>query len=173
MKWDEIPRFIATEHCYHINTGIRGYVKWVEDEEKELNLQMNPDFQRGHVWTEKQQSEYVEYLLHGGQSGRSFYFNLPTYRKSNNPYIDYVCVDGLQRTTAIQRFINGELKAFDQYYIDFGSGLVRTEFQIDIHVNDLKTKQDVLTWYVQMNSGGTPHTKEEIEKVKQMIEEVK
>jgi len=34
MKWDEIPRFIATEHCYHISTGIRGYVKWIEDENK-------------------------------------------------------------------------------------------------------------------------------------------
>lgn len=169
MKWNEIPKFIATEHCYHVNTGIKGYVGWISDEEREMNLQMNPDFQRGHVWNEEQQSLYIEYLLKGGQSGRAFYFNLPTYRDYDNKYKDYVCVDGLQRSTAIQRFINGKLKAFDQYYSDFGSGLVRTEFQIDIYINDLKTKNDVLTWYVQMNEGGTPHTKEEIERVKEMI----
>lgn len=38
-----------------------------------------------------------------------------------------------------------------------------------INVNDLKTEREVLQWYVDMNAGGTPHTKEEIQKVKDMI----
>jgi hypothetical protein len=69
---------------------------------------MNPDFQRGHVWTEEQQIAYVEYLLKGGMSGRTFYFNKPSWKNKDtiNGYDDFVCVDGLQRTTAIEKFLN-------------------------------------------------------------------
>ena len=38
---------------------------------------------------------------------------------------------------------------------------------------DLKTEKEVLQWYVDMNAGGTPHTNEEIERVKSMIKELK
>jgi hypothetical protein len=38
------------------------------------------------------------------------------------------------------------------------------------HVNDLKTREEVLIWYLEMNSGGTPHTKEELDRVKRMLE---
>ena len=41
-----------------------------------------------------------------------------------------------------------------------------------LNVNDLKTEKEVLQWYVDMNVGGTPHTDEEIEKVKKMIQEL-
>lgn len=34
------------------------------------------------------------------------------------------------------------------------------------------TKEEVLQWYVDMNTGGTPHTNEEIERVKKMIKEI-
>ena len=40
-----------------------------------------------------------------------------------------------------------------------------------LNVNDLKTKKEVLQWYVQMNAGGTPHSAEEIERVKKLMEE--
>lgn len=30
-------------------------------------------------------------------------------------------------------------------------------------------EKDVLQWYIEMNEGGTPHTKEEIQKVKDMV----
>ena len=33
-----------------------------------------------------------------------------------------------------------------------------------ININDLPTRKDVLQWYLEMNSAGTPHTKEEINK---------
>ena len=39
------------------------------------------------------------------------------------------------------------------------------------HVNDLKTKKEVLQWYIEMNTGGTPHSQEEILRVKNMLNE--
>lgn len=40
-----------------------------------------------------------------------------------------------------------------------------------LNINDLKTKKEVLQWYVEMNENGTPHTSQEIEKVKTMLKE--
>lgn len=40
---------------------------------------------------------------------------------------------------------------------------MRMKHTIKVNVNDLKTEKEVLQWYVDMNAGGTPHTKEEIE----------
>ena len=43
---------------------------------------------------------------------------------------------------------------------------------IKVNINDLKSKKEVLQWYVDMNAGGTPHTNEEINRIKKMIEEL-
>lgn len=45
-------------------------------------------------------------------------------------------------------------------------------YSLIFHINDLKSKKEVLQWYLDMNAGGTPHTSEEIERVKKMIEEL-
>lgn len=175
MKWKDIPKFISTDSCYHVNQGLRSFINVINEFETDgyHNLQLNPDFQRGHVWTEQQQREYIEYVLRGGKSGLSFYFNKPSWKTQLevSGYDDFVCVDGLQRITAITKFINNELMVFDQYYKDFDRKLGLMEFPIDMYINDLKTKADVLTWYIQMNAGGTPHSKEEIEKVQRILKE--
>ena len=38
-----------------------------------------------------------------------------------------------------------------------------------LNINNLKTKKEVLSQYIEMNEGGTPHTKEEIDKVKELL----
>ena len=172
MKWDEIPKFteygLVNPTCF----GFISYVDFIEDEIREYNLNMNPDFQRGHVWTEIQQSKYVEFILKGGKSGRDFYFN---WNPDTN---DYVCVYGLQRTTALQNFVHNKLKVFGQFFEEFNfAKYIATynplpEYRINVYRNNLKTEKEILQWYVDMNTGGTPHTNEEIERVKKMIEKL-
>ena len=59
---------------------------------------------------------------------------------------------------------------FENYkYSDFEDRLpVYAEFIV--MVNDLADYDDVLRWYLQLNSGGTPHTEDELEKVRQLLE---
>jgi len=38
-------------------------------------------------------------------------------------------------------------------------------------VNNLKTRKEVLQWYIEFNSGGTVHTDAEIQRVKKLLEE--
>lgn len=39
-----------------------------------------------------------------------------------------------------------------------------------VHINDLKTRQEVLGWYIEMNAGGTPHSKKEIARVQSLLD---
>jgi hypothetical protein len=39
----------------------------------------------------------------------------------------------------------------------------------DFIVNDLRTRKEVLQWYLDLNTGGTIHTSDEIEKVKRLL----
>lgn len=169
MTWKEIPQFMSRGN-YAVDFPLEYLVKHIEKEQEESHLQLNPDFQRGHVWTKEQQQAYIEFILRGGTSGKDIYFNCPSWHRSvpTGAYNDYVCVDGLQRITAIQKFVHNELEVFGQYYSDFG-GKSPISLTIKVHVNDLKTKADVLRWYLEMNTGGTIHTKSEIQRVTELL----
>lgn len=166
MRFKDIPQFIR-EGTYQVNMPLEYFAKWIKSEQEEMDLQLNPDFQRGHVWTEEQQIAYIEYLLRGGRSGKILYFNCPGYQ-SGGKLGDFVCVDGLQRTTAILRFLNNEIPAFG-YYLDQYEDKLPSMCDVLININELETREEVLKWYIQINDGGTPHTKEEIDRVKQLL----
>ena len=171
MKWYEIPKF--REFCLtdSMTIGFINYVEFIEREIETNDLKINPEFQRGHVWTEEQQITYIEFLLRGGKSGRDIYFNLSP--KTG----EYVLVDGLQRTEALRRFVHNEIKAFGQTFSEFefnkrvAGGMPFPEYKITVHMNSLKDKREILEWYIEMNSGGTPHSKEELDRVRSMIQE--
>lgn len=170
MKFSEIPQFLTNRANYHIDVGFKYFSKTVQGYIDEFDLILNPEFQRGHVWTEEQQEKYIEYVLKGGTSGKEIYFNKPSLHcKAKTDYDDFVCVDGLQRITAIRKFQANELKAFGLYYNEFGGEPREIATRLSIHINDLQYEKDVLQWYIEMNEGGTPHTKEEIQRVKDML----
>ncbi len=45
-----------------------------------------------------------------------------------------------------------------------------TQDTIRIHINDLQTYEEVLAWYIEMNAGGTPHKKSEIQRVQTLLD---
>lgn len=169
MKFSDIKQFI-TNGNWECDYSIKSFVDTIEEWEETQGLQMSPDFQRGHVWNEKQQKEYVEFLLKGGKTARVIYLNNPTWANYKNKH-DFVCVDGLQRSTAIFRFVKNEIKVFGHYYDEF-EGSPRMMQGIKININDLKTRKEVLQWYLEFNSGGTVHTEEELTRVREMLEEI-
>lgn len=169
MKFREIPQF-TQKGSYQVNMGLEFLMKTIEDWEQNDNLQLNPDFQRGHVWTEEQQIKFIEFLLRGGDSGRVLYFNQPGWMYDFTG--EFVCVDGLQRITAIKKFISNEIPAFGTYYNEYEDNLDDVNINMIVNINNLKTRKEVLQWYLEMNDGGTPHSKEEIDRVKMMLEEL-
>jgi hypothetical protein len=132
-------------------------------------LDLDPDFQRGYVWTPLQQTRYVEFILRGGATGRDLYTNCPGWNRGHTK--NFVMVDGKQRLTAARAFLDNKVPVFDGLlFRDFTDGLSMTGPGFKWHVNDLQTRAEVLQWYVDLNTGGTLHTDEEIDRVKALIE---
>jgi len=154
--------------------------RYMNEREGTALLDLEPDFQREHVWTIAQQIKYVEYILQGGMSGREIYFNCVGWMKDwKGPF---VIVDGKQRLHAARQFIANKLPVFGELhpkpvtglFDDKGDvqykGYLRSEIegrlsmnaQFIFAINDLKTQAEVLKWYLEMNTGGTPHTEQRL-----------
>lgn len=163
----DIPQFIhGGSYAVHISWSyLRDHIRAHVSERPCLDL--DPDFQRAHVWTEAQQIAYVEYCLRGGESGRDLWFNCAGWmRDSRGPY---VIVDGKQRLEAVRRFLDDEIPAFGHQLSDYGDKLRPMEPAFIWHVNNLPTRAEVLEWYLQLNSGGTVHTPDELARVQELL----
>ena len=133
-------------------------------------LDLNPDFQRAHVWTRDQQIKYVEYILKGGASGRDIYFNNPSW---SGTYAEKtVLVDGKQRLEAAFQFLDNKIPAFGHLYSEW-TGAIPFDCYFIFYVNQLKTRAEVLEWYLDINTGGTPHSEDEINRVKELLKKEK
>jgi len=148
--------------------------KYIEEQlehynERDGGLDLNPDFQRGHVWTPEKQIAYVEFCLRGGNSARDIYFNHPGWNSSYEGTMELV--DGKQRLTAVLGFLHDEIPAFGYKYSEF-EGTLRLHQGFKFNINDLQTRAEVLQWYLDMNTGGVVHTDKEINKVKRLLQKV-
>lgn len=169
MRYKDIPQFTRAGgwEC-DFDFPFR-FVREIDRMIKEDGLQLNPDFQRGHVWTDDQQIAYIEFLLRGGKTARVIYLNNPNWQiHKSDSYTDFVCVDGLQRITAIKRFVNDEIPVFGAYQSEY-EDVPSISTSMKINVNDLKTRREVLQWYIDFNAGGTIHTDVEIQKVRMLL----
>ncbi len=134
-------------------------------------LELSPDYQREHVWTTEQQIAYVEYCLMGGEVARVLTFNCIGW-DSDRP-TPMQLVDGKQRLTAVLAFMKDEIKAFGHLRSEHTDYMPDSNCNFRFRVCKLKAKADVLRLYLNINAGGTPHTTEEIEKVRNMLKNEK
>lgn len=169
-RFQDIPQFTPfSGYAVHVGWDYLPihYARSVEH----YGLNVCPDFQRGYVWKPEQKVKYIEYVLQGGQSGRHLYFNCPRWQDGGiGPgYKDgwYVLVDGKQRLDAVLGFLNNEFPIFGgNYFRDYSDRLTTIRTNFVWNVNTLKTRDECLQWYIDLNTGGTVHTAEEIAKVR-------
>ena len=170
MLYKDIPKFTSVGN-YEVNFSLLSFPKAIEDYQKS-GLQLNPDFQRGNVWNIDQQRGYIEFLLRGGETAKTFYFNQPGWMSDWSG--DFVCVDGLQRITALLKFLDDKLTIFNDIFLHDieDRKIMLRRLNVKINVNNLKTRKELLQWYIDFNSGGTIHSEKEIERVKKMLKEI-
>lgn len=164
MNFQKIPQFSKAH--YTINVDWDSLPNQLDRYKERYNLDLDPDFQRAHVWVEEQQISFVEYMIKGGLSGRDIYFNHPGWMKYMQG--DMVLVDGKQRLNSVSLFLDNKIPAFNTFRKDFQGFISNIDFMF--HINDLKTRKEVLQWYLDFNTGGLVHTDEEINKVKVLLE---
>lgn len=171
MKFRDIPQFPRAN--YRVTVSWKYLEEKINDfcTEKLAPLNLEPDFQRGHVWTEEQQVKYVEYALRGGESGLELYFNCPGWMDDYRG--PFEIVDGKQRLQAARQFLNNKIKAFGHFYKEFEGSLSTLDVVFYFNIANLKSRKEVLQWYLDFNSGGTVHSQEELDRVKALLEKEK
>jgi len=135
-------------------------------EYKREQLIIDPDFQRNLVWGEKQKSQFIESII--------LNFPLPPFYLNENKKGKLTIIDGLQRTTTLFQFLNGdfalsELEALPKLNGETFFGL-EPEFQTKIERKNislyiLKPSTPLVVIYdlfKRINTGGTQLNRQEI-----------
>lgn len=175
MEWCDIPKIERWGKSFTVPWN--NLEQQLVDYEAESGLDLDPDFQRGHVWSQIQQIKYVEYILRDGNLNRHIIFNCPGffYARDTSVKESMVLVDGKQRLQAARLFISNQLPVFNgMYQKDFtrqGRPSLRMPNSLDFtfYVNDLETRAEVLQFYLDLNAGGVVHSDSEIDRVRQLL----
>lgn len=141
------------------------------------SLDLTPDFQRGHVWTAQQQTHFLENIFRGvvSSAGLLIQFNCPNW---DNPAYQgelprgMQCIDGLQRLTAIRHFMAGGITPFGLTLADLQGSRYSPQgalYRIKIAIHNFGSRADLLAHYLALNAGGTPHSADEIERVRSLL----
>lgn len=171
-KFRDIPQF---PKAHYETTVLWRYIEdtlksWSDTSEGMGGLNLDPPYQREHVWTREQQIAFVEYQLQGGETGRHIIFNSPDWQGSWKRATELV--DGKQRLEAVRAFIRGEFPAFGHYFAEFEDKLP-SDLYFSFRVCTLDDPEKILQLYLNINAGGTPHTAEELERVRGILEAVR
>lgn len=165
LQFKDIPQFPRAH--YEIDVEWPYIEAWIAGQEA-YGLNLEPDFQREHVWTKAQQTAYIEHCLQGGEVGRVIVFNCDNWDVPSKSGV-FEIVDGKQRLQAVRAFLRDEVPVFGQ---NVYSKMGRVRFlcaNFKLRICNLKNRADVLRLYLKINAGGTPHTKQEIERVKKLL----
>jgi hypothetical protein len=165
MRFLDIPQYPRAHYQVHVSLDylaehIRGYAE-------SYGFTMDPEYQRGHVWTMEQRERYVEHVLAGGETALDIIINVRNWNKPSAGKEGVAEVlDGKQRLTALLMFMRDEVRAFGLLYSEFEGKPRRSHIVWKVVDFD---EVDVLRHYVMLNAGGTVHTQDEIERVRALI----
>jgi hypothetical protein len=147
---------------YHVDISIKRVPNMFEL----YHLNLNPDYQRDHVWTIEQKQKFIGSFLEFDMVP-AFWFNFVGQESE--------IIDGKQRIQAILDWVSGKIIADCPcgaaiHYNDLDTLDLRMLNTIMISCNFVRlNRKEVMEFYIRLNSGGTVHTQEEIQKVKDLI----
>lgn len=162
MNYEDIPQ-LPRAH-YEIDVPWTGIDRTLKDWSTVCEVRLDPDYQRCHVWTREQQRAYVEYMMRGGEVGRAIAWNSPGWPDGAEPI---ELVDGKQRLEAVRAFLRDDLPVFGGNRFSEFDGAMRFHLhRFQFRICRLRTRAEILDLYLNINAGGTPHTAEEIARVR-------
>ena len=188
-KSDAIAQLIsAIPKCnYSVDVGFDD-IEWMIEKYRTNydGFEENPDFQRGWVWTREQQIAFIESYIRGGvgDTTRTITLSCPDFQRDQVADSDlkgFVIIDGLQRITAIRQFMKDEFTVFNDVVEggvtkDFFNGSrfnLKSQQGVRFNVMNFQYKSELLDYYLAINAGGTVHTKEELNRVRKMRDQLK
>ena len=137
-------------------------------------MELDPDYQRGHVWTTEQRVRYVESFIRG-RAPNLIMFNCPGWtsgkQRGDIPEHHFQCIDGLQRLTTLRMFMRDEVQVFNGLTATALSGTPfdPKRLRISVGVYEFATRAELLQFYLDLNAGGTVHPQEELDRVRELL----
>lgn len=175
-RYEDIPQFIQAPPGGAFSLAWSQLEYWIARISGDYGLDLDPDFQRAHVWTQDQQIAYVEYILKGGDTAKQLYFNSPAYGarihipKNADLGEKLIIVDGKQRLEAVRAFLRDDIPACGYLRSEYNRDPDWIRHQFVVSVNTLCYRRDLLRWYLQINDTGVHHTPEDLDKVRRLLE---
>lgn len=177
MKFTEIEKFPFPSYNVHIPWGmLKASLEEHYASGSQYKLDLDPPFQRGYKWSEKQKTEYIEFQLKGGYTGKDIYFNCPKwmhwsdYTKEHGVVPTMELVDGKQRLNAVLEFLEGKVLAFGQTVDQFEEPIRMCKCNFNFYVCNMEKREDIIKWYIAMNTGGSIHTENDLKSAYRELE---
>lgn len=138
----------------------------------EYGFDLDPEYQRGHVWTEEQKVDLIDSIFKNVDIGKFTIIRRPWGDDPNKPKTQllYEVLDGKQRITAMLDFYLGRLK-YKGMYIHEMHPYDRNHFKnyrISYAETAPLTKEQKYRYFLKLNTTGTPVDPEHIKKVYSM-----
>lgn len=85
----------------------------------------------------------------------------------------FECIDGLQRLTAVRKFLAGEFTVFGGLTAaDLkGTPFDVSRFRFQFCVYEFVSRSELLQFYLDLNTGGTVHSESELARVRQLLDD--
>lgn len=133
-------------------------------------IDMNPEYQRDYVWSLEDKVYLIESIFNNIEIGR-LVFNRKDFGTKGNLY---EIIDGKQRLSTIIEFYEDrfEYKGYKYSQLRF---LDRVHFeQYPVVMSDMQeaTREQKLRAFIKLNTAGKIMSKQQIEKVRKMLEDV-
>lgn len=165
LRFQDIPQFMKGAPS-RVDLPWQEISRWISCQPSLIKIDPDP-FQRKE-WTLKEKGAYIEYCLQGGFTASSIYFNWNGEQRwqggargsiSNDSNGSLVLVDGKERISAITSFLEDEVPVFGNHvFSDFEDKLRMTAPLLHITINELKTEEEVINFYLDLNDPGR-HTR--------------
>ena len=85
-------------------------VRQIVDDFKNKHIWVNPEYQRGEVWSPFQQKKLIDSLLRGYKLPIFYLHEITQSNSRGDVWRTHEIIDGQQRCNALDRFINGDLQ---------------------------------------------------------------
>ena len=171
----------AWPHDQGIDFRLDTIVDMVEGDHHWESFNLNPDYQRSHVWANDQASKFVGFLIEGGQPPLIFLQRYDTDKNApkGSEYwnLPIEVIDGQQRIRAIYGWMKDQYPATltdgrEIWFHDTDEIDRRCLPHIRVAFVDI-SREERLKFYLSLNRGGTIHTDAEINRVRDLLDKEK
>lgn len=137
-----------------------------------FGVDMNPEYQRGFVWTMDDKIKLIESIFDGVEIGKFAFVKLP-WKDSQSP--GYEILDGKQRLSCLMEFMADRFAYKGVYYsqLSFSDKHYFCNFNITSgEAEEGTTLKQKLRYFLKMNTGGRPQDPAHMEGIRQRLAEL-